>query len=104
MQRLILTEGLPVGVWKAKLNLLNHCQLCIVQPLETLQHAFQECPEIRKAWDLFRATRNAVGLPPSYNTWKDISRGLMSDTPGPAIEETLRWDTTVAFTVTMDTP
>ena len=39
-----------------------------------------------------------------YNTWKDISRGLMSDTLGPVIEETLRWDTAAAFTVTMDTP
>jgi hypothetical protein len=104
MQWLILTEGLPVGAWRARLGLPQYCQLCPDQPLETLQHAFQDCPEIRRVWDLFRATRNTAGLPPSYNSWNDISRGLMTDTPGPAIEETLRWDTAAAFTVTMDTP
>jgi hypothetical protein len=104
MQWLILTEGLPVGAWRERLGLPNHCQLCIDQPKETLQHAFQECPEVKRAWDLFRATRNTAGLPPNYNSWKEISRGLMTDTPGPAMEEALRWDTAAAFTVNMDTP
>lgn len=43
-----------------------------------------------------------AGLLPSYITWRDISRGLMMDPPGPSIEESLRWDTAVAFIVTME--
>jgi hypothetical protein len=104
MQWLILTEGLPVGAWRERLGLPNNCQLCPTQDKETLQHAFQDCSEIRRVWELFRKTRSVAGLPPSYNTWKEISRGLMTDSPGPSIEESLRWDTAAAFSVTTDTP
>lgn len=104
MQWLILTEGLPVGAWRERLGLPSNCQLCPSQDRETLQHAFLECSEVRKAWDLFRNTRRAAGLPPSYNNWREISRGLMTEPPGPNIEENLRWDTAAAFTITTDTP
>ena len=104
MQWLILAEGLPVGAWRERLGLPNNCQLCPAQSKETLQHAFQECPEISKAWELFRQLRQAAGLPPSYHTWHDISRGLMTETPGPTMEEDLRWDTASAFKITLDTP
>lgn len=104
MQWLILTEGLPVGAWRERVGLPNNYQLCPTRDKETLQHAFQECSEIRRVWDLFRNTRNAAGLPPSYITWKDISRGLMNDPPGPSVEESLHWDTTATFTITTDTP
>ena len=104
MQWLILTEGLPVGAWRERIGLPNHCQLCPTQPRETLQHAFQDCTEITRAWDLFRALRAVVGLPPSYSNWKDISRGLMTEPAGPSMEEDLRWDTAAAFTVNMETP
>lgn len=77
MQWLILTEGLPVGAWRERVGLPNHCQLCPAQPKETLQHAFQDCPEIQRAWTLFRNFRQVAGLPPSYNNWKEINRGLM---------------------------
>ena len=104
MQWLILTEGLPVGAWRERLGLSNQCQLCPAQSRETLQHAFLDCPEIKQAWVLFRNIRIEAGLPPSYLNWKDISRGLMRDAPGPSMEESLCWDTAVAFTITMDTP
>ena len=104
MQWLILTEGLPVGAWRERLGLPGGCQLCPAQTRETLQHSFQECPEITQAWDCFRKTRQVAGLPPSYFTWKEISRGLMTDALGPSIEEDLRWDTTASFSVTMETP
>jgi exonuclease III len=104
MQWLILTEGLPVGAWREKLGLSNECQLCEEHPRETLQHAFQTCPEISRVWDLFRDLRHRAGLSPAYHSWKDISRGLLTDPPGPCIEEDLRWDTAAAFKVTMDTP
>ena len=45
MQWLVLTGGLPVGAWRERLGLPNHCPLCPLQPRETLQHALQECPE-----------------------------------------------------------
>lgn len=104
MQWLILTEGLPVGAWRERLGLPSNCQLCPSQDRETLQHAFLECSEVRKAWDLFRNTRRAARLPPSYSNWREISRGLMTEPPGPNIEENLRWDTAAAFTITTDTP
>lgn len=104
MQWLILTEGLPVGAWRERLGLPSACQLCIQQTRETLQHAFQECPEITRAWDLFRTTRNMVGLAPAYFSWTEISRGLMTDPPGPSMEEELKWDTAAAYRVTMETP
>ena len=104
MQWLILTEGLPVGAWRERLGLPGGCQLCPAQTRETLQHSFQECPEITQAWDCFRKTRQVAGLPPSYFTWKEISRGLMTDALGPSIEEDLRWDTAASFSVTMETP
>ena len=53
MQWLILTEGLPVGAWRERVGLPNTCQLCPAQPRETLQHAFQDCTEIRRVWELF---------------------------------------------------
>ena len=74
MQWLILTEGLPVGEWREKLSLPSECQLCADHPKETLQHAFQDCPEICQAWTL---SRQSAGLPPACNTWLEISRGLM---------------------------
>lgn len=104
MQWLILTEGLPVGAWREKLGLPNNCQLCPEQARETLQHAFQDCPEVCRVWDLFRNTRLKAGLAPAFYTWKEISRGLMSKTPGPRIEEDLKWDAAAAFTLNIDTP
>lgn len=104
LQWLILTEGLPMGAWRERLGLPNNCQLCPEQSRKTLQHAFQECPEIRQAWECFRKTREVAGLLPSYNTWTEISRGLMADPPGPSMEESLRWDTAAAFKLTLDTP
>ena len=104
MQWLILTEGLPVGAWRERVGLPNTCQLCPQQLKETLQHAFQECSEIARTWVLFHSLRQVAGLPPSYCTWKEISRGLLTDPPGPSVEENLRWDTAAAFTITADTP
>ena len=104
MQWLILTEGLPVGAWRERLRLPSECQLCPAHPRETLQHAFMECPEISRAWSLFRKTRRSAGLPKAFHSWKDISRGLMDDPPGPSLEEELRWDTVVAYKVTTNTP
>ena len=69
-----------------------------------MQHAFQECPEVCRAWDLFRKTRLQAGLAPAFHTWEDISRGLITETPGPQIEEELRWDIAAAFTLNIDTP
>ena len=90
MQWLILTEGLPVGAWRERVGLPSHCQLCPSQPRETLEHAFQDCPEVCRVWDLFHKTRQVAGLLPSYISWKEISRGLMTEPTGPSIEETLR--------------
>ena len=104
MQWLILTKGLPVGEWRAKLGLPSECQLCAEQPLETLQHAFQECTAINNAWHLFRTTRRSAGLPEAFHTWTNICRGLMTEPPGPSVEEELRWDTAAAFKLTVDTP
>lgn len=104
MQWLILTEGLPVGPWREKIGLPNECQLCVDRSRETLQHAFQECPEVSRAWDLFRNTRQSVGFAPAFHTWKEINRGLMTEPEGPKIEEDLKWDTAAAFTLTIDTP
>lgn len=104
MQWLILTEGLPVGAWRERIGLPSHCQLCPTQSRETLQHAFQECTEIRQAWDLFRNLRRSASLPPKYLTWMDISRGLMSEPTGPSIDQDLQWDTAAAFTINMETP
>ena len=104
MQWLILTEGLPVGAWRERVGLPNNCQICPTQDKETLPHAFKDCTEIKRVWDLFRNTRHVAGLPPSYNTWKEISRGLLNDPPGPSMEESLRWDTAAAFSITIETP
>ena len=85
MQWLVLTEGLPVGAWREKIGLPSCCKLCSNPIRETPQHALKGCPHLSKAWDLFKNTRIAAGLPPSYLTWTDISRGLMRDPPGPQI-------------------
>jgi hypothetical protein len=104
MQWLVLTQGLPVGAWREKIGLPSDCELCANPTKETLQHALQDCPHICRAWDMFRNTRGAAGLPPSYLSWLDISRGLMRDPPGPQVEEDLRWDTSSAFSLNSDTP
>ena len=104
MQWLILTEGLPVGAWREKIGLPNACELCPQQVKETLQHTLKDCPQLSRAWDLFRDTRRAARLPPSYLSWLDISRGLMRDPPGPQVNEEMRWDTASAFSLNADTP
>ena len=104
MQWLILTEGLPVGAWRERIGLPNACRLCVDQTRETLQHAFQDCLEISRVWFLFRDTRQLTELPPAYTTWKEISRGLMTEPPGPKMEEELKWDTATAYKVTLETP
>ena len=104
MQWLILTEGLPVGAWRERLGLPNNCQLCSIHTRESLHHAFLDCPEITRIWDLFRILRRKAGLPDSYRTWVDISRGLMTEAPGPSMEEELRWDTASAFSINSETP
>ena len=104
MQWLVLTQGLPVGAWREKIGLPSDCELCPTPVKETLQHALKDCPQLNRAWELFRNTRIAAGLPPAYLTWSDISRGLMRDPPGPQVEEELRWDTASAFSLNSDTP
>ena len=104
MQWLILTEGLPVGAWRERIGLPNKCQLCPIPTKETLQHAFQECPEIARIWELYRSLRRVANIPPYFTTWHEISRGLMRDIPGPQVEEELRWDTAAAFSVNAETP
>jgi hypothetical protein len=104
MQWLILAEGLPVGAWRERIGQPSNCQLYITGDRETLQHAFNDCTEIKQVWEYFRNTRRAAGLQTSYNSWNDISIGLMMDIPGPSIEEELRWDAAAAFIVTMETP
>lgn len=103
MQWLILTEGLPVGEWREHIGFSNECQLCPQHEKETLKHAFRDCPEICKAWDLYRNTRNAAGLPHSYNTWQEISRGLMTEPEGPSATDDLQWDTVAAYSIDADT-
>lgn len=39
-----------------------------------------------------------------YNSWIEISRGVMGDVPGPQVEEELRWDTAAVFSVNAETP
>ena len=63
-----------------------------------------DCPQLSRAWDLFRNTRRAAKLQPSYLSWLEVSRGLMHDPPGPQIDEELRWDTASVFSLNMDTP
>lgn len=104
MQWLILTQGLPVGAWRERVGLPGGCQVCAGGDRETLQHAFQTCPEVEKAWDLFRNTRRKAGLAPTYRSWLDISRGLITEPAGPSSEDELQWDTAAAFTINMDTP
>ena len=103
MQWLILTEGLPVGEWRERIGLSNECQLCPQHEKEILKHAFRDCPEICKAWDLYRNTRNAAGLPHSYNTWQEISRGLMTEPEGPSATDDLQWDTVAAYSINAET-
>lgn len=93
-----------MGAWREKLGLPSECQLCSEHPLETLQHAFLECSEDCKAWTLFCNTRQSAGLPTAFNSWLEISRGLMTKPVGPSYEEDLWWDTATAFKVTTDTP
>lgn len=104
VQWLILTEGLPVGAWREKLGLPSACQICPTQDRETLQHAFLDCSEVKQAWTLFRNTRRVADLTSGYTSWKEISRGRMTNPPGPSIEEELRWDTAAAFTINSETP
>lgn len=104
MQWLILTEGLPVGAWRVRLGLDNTCQLCPFPVKDTLQHSFLECPEVARAWPLFRNTRSLAGLRPAYHTWEEISRGLLTKPSGPNMEEDLKWDTATAFTLNTKTP
>ena len=104
LQWMILTEGLPVGAWRERIGVPNNCQLCLAQLKETLQHAFKDCSEINQVWELYIRTRQVVGLPPSYNSWREISQGLMVDPPGPSVEEALPWDTAAAFKLTLETP
>ena len=103
-QWLILTGGLPVGAWREKLGLPSACQLCPTGDKETLQHAFQSCTEVQRAWDLFRKTRAMTPLNPAYQTWQEISRGLLTEPDGPSMEEDLRWDTASSFSINVETP
>lgn len=104
MQWLILTEGLRVGAWRERLGLDNSCHICPHNTKDTLQHSFLECPEVARAWPLFRRTMNITGLRPAYTTWKEISRGLLMEPEGPSMEEDLRWDAAASFTLSTETP
>ena len=104
MQWLILTEGLPVGAWRERLGLPGECQLCEHHDRETLQHAFQDCPEVRQAWTQFYQTRQAAGLAADYTSWQKISRGLMTEPTGPSLDTDLKWDTASSFTINTETP
>lgn len=65
---LILTECLPIRVWRERVGLPNECQLCTHPEKETLPHAIQECPNINRVWPFFREIRQLVVLSPAYNT------------------------------------
>ena len=104
MQWLILSEGLPVGAWRERIGLSSICQFCPAQEKETLRHAFMDCPSITHAWTLFRNTRGVAGLTEGYESWEELSRGRITDPPGPSVVEELRWDTAAAFTINSETP
>lgn len=53
MQWLVLTEGLPVGVWREKIGLPSECEICPLPVRETLQHALMDCPQLSRAWVCF---------------------------------------------------
>ena len=53
---------------------------------------------------MFRNTCRVANLPPVYDYWNDINRGLMTHSLGPSIEEDLPWDTLAAFSITPNTP
>ena len=76
----------------------------MLQEHETLQHVFLDCEEVKQAWICFRQTRIAAGLSPAYTTWKDVSRGLMTNPGGPSVDADLQWDTASAFSLNVDTP
>ena len=104
LQWLIITEGLPVGAWRERLGQDGVCQICPHRARETLTHAFADCEAVQQAWDLFRRLRTSSGQNPAYNSWKEISRGLLSTPPGPSVVTELQWDTAAAFTINSETP
>ena len=63
MHWLILSEGLPVGDWRARIGLSNICQFCADQARETLSHAFLDCTSINRAWTLFQTPDELQDLP-----------------------------------------
>ena len=89
MQWLILSEGLPVGAWRERIGLSSICQFCACQTRETLRHTFLNCTSISHAWTLFRNTQRVAGLTSGYNSWEEVSRGQISDPPGPNVVEEL---------------
>lgn len=99
-----MTEGVPVGAWRERLGQNGACQICAQQDRETLPHAFADCEEVQRAWTLFRRLRSTSGQPQAYTTWKEISRGLLTEPSGPSVEADLQWDTAAAFTINAETP
>lgn len=104
IQWLILSEGLPVGVWREKIGLPSTCQFCQNQTKETLNHTFLECTSVNHAWTLFQNTRRVAGLSSGYTSWQEVSRGQITDPPGPSVEQDLQWGTAAAFTINSETP
>lgn len=65
---------------------------------------FHGLPRSQESMGTLPQYKEGAELPPTYHSWKHISRGLMTQPPGPTMDEDLRWDTTATFSINTNTP
>jgi len=72
---LLQIEGLPLGSWLARMDIEGSCKMCTQAPLETAQHAFVECQEVKRAWIQYNMLRSRHPLPPIQLPVESIIEG-----------------------------
>lgn len=101
---LIINKGLPTGSWRGKLGMPSECQVCAERPIETTEHCFQTCEEVRRAWELFRQLRLKANLTREPGNWEETLMGKALSTTRQHYAEEAPWGAEKAFSINSNTP
>lgn len=101
---LIINKGLPNRTWRGRMGLPSKCTVCIGDHKETIEHCFQTCVEVQKAWIFFRNLRRKAELTHEPKNWEEILMGKALATNIQSYTEEIPWGADKAYTITSNTP
>lgn len=86
------------------MDLPSECTVCSGDQIETIEHYFQTCIEVQKAWEIYSNLRQKSNLPQEIENWERILMGNALTTNRTYYADEIPWDAKNAFIITNNTP